>query len=89
MKSPKGSQVLDARGDRITAPAPQAAGELSRVEKLIRDAESASRSGDDDKARECLSAVFETLSAFQMNRRPANLDADSGSAAGYRIARSA
>ncbi len=89
MKSPKGSQVLDSRGAMMTAPASQTAGEPSRVEKLIHEAESASRSGDDDKARECLAAVFETLSAFQMNRRPANLDADSGAAPGYRIARSA
>ena len=89
MKSPKGSQVLDYRGASITAPASQTAGEPNRLEKLIQDAESASRSGDDDKARECLAAVFETLSAFQMNRRPVNLDVDSGQAPEYRIACSA
>jgi len=82
MKSPKGSKMT-------TTPAASPAGETSRVENLIRNAEKASQSGNEIKARDCLAAIFETLSAYQMNRRPVGLDAESGKAASYQIAHSA
>lgn len=73
MKSPKGSTLADS----------------PVVEQLIRSAEGAARSGNDGKARDCLEAIFETLSAYQMNRRPVNADAASSKSPGYRIAHSA
>ena len=89
MKSPKGSKDLVSRGALKTTSAVSTVEEPSRVEVLIQKAESAARSGNDDQARDCLAAVFETLSAYQMNRRPANLDAESAKAGRYQIARSA